>query len=111
MTDAESRTVTETFAFTCGDCGKTWKHTFRITPLPAPLDATGQTTLEYVDEATGQAVRTPLSEAVCPKCTSRKVHVVSPDLADRAHAAEHQERPHREHRLHLPHLRRDARDE
>ena len=105
MTDAESRTVSETFAFTCGDCGNTWKTTFQITFLPAPLDPTGQGTLEYVDE-TGKAMKSPLTDAVCPKCTGRTVHVMSPDLAERARAAEHARHPRQGH--HLPRLRRGA---
>jgi hypothetical protein len=39
-----------------------------------PLDASGLTTQEYVDEA-GRAIRSPLTDAVCPRCGGRKVRI------------------------------------
>ncbi|MCI3928937.1 hypothetical protein [Streptomyces sp. AN091965] len=100
--------VTETFAFTCGDCGETWESTFRVMFFPDPAasaDPAGSAVQEYVDED-GNALRSPLAAAVCPRCGGRTVHVMAPGFADRAHAAEHPPRPHHEHSLHLPHRHR-----
>ncbi|MFD4523779.1 hypothetical protein ACFWP7_07585 [Streptomyces sp. NPDC058470] len=73
----EPGAVRETFAFACGNCGHSWQATFRLMfftdPLD-PLDPTGQTTQEYVDED-GAAIRSPLTDAVCGKCGSRRVRV------------------------------------
>lgn len=103
---AEPRAVPETFAFTCGDCGHSWEATFQVMFFTNPTDASGLTTQEYVDED-GRALRSPLADAVCPKCGGRTVHVLEAGLAERARRAEqHQPRPphkHHEHRLHLPH--------
>ncbi|MFI6461190.1 hypothetical protein [Streptomyces sp. NPDC050538] len=102
---AESRAVPETFAFTCGDCGHCWEATFQVMFFTDPTDAAGLTTQEYVDEE-GKALRTPLADAICPKCGGRTVHVLEAGLAERARRAEHEPRPpheHHEHHLHLPH--------
>jgi hypothetical protein len=102
---AEPRAVPETFAFACGDCGHTWEATFQVMFFTDPTDASGLTTQEYVDEA-GRAVRSPLADAICPKCDGRRVRVLDPDLAERAQRAEHEPHPHHEHHLHLPHRHR-----
>ncbi|MER7348068.1 hypothetical protein ABT390_21980 [Streptomyces aurantiacus] len=95
--------VTETFAFACGDCGHVWEASFQVMFFTDPV---GQNTQEYVDEA-GKALRSPLADAVCPRCGGRKVHVMAPEFADRARAAEHADRPERHH-LRLPHRHHDA---
>jgi DNA-directed RNA polymerase subunit M/transcription elongation factor TFIIS len=69
--------VRETFAFACGNCGHGWEATFRLMFFTDPLDTTGRTTQEYVDED-GAAVRSPLTDAVCGKCGSRRVRVSAP---------------------------------
>ncbi|WP_030670187.1 hypothetical protein [Streptomyces sp. NRRL B-1347] len=111
----EPEPVTETFAFTCGDCGETWESSFRVMFFSDPAGlatpagtagAAGSVTQEYVDED-GNALRSPLAAAVCPKCGGRRVHVMAPGFADRAHAAEHPPRPHHVHSLHLPHRHRE----
>ncbi|WP_262059588.1 hypothetical protein [Streptomyces sp. STR69] len=99
---AEPRAVPETFAFTCGDCGHSWEATFQVMFFTDPTDASGLTTQEYVDEE-GRAMRSPLADAVCPKCGGRTVHVLEAGLAERARRAEHEPRQHHERRLHLPH--------
>jgi len=71
---AEPREVAETFAFACAGCGHGWEATFRLMFFTDPMDLSGLTTQEYVDEA-GRAVRSPLTDAVCPKCGGRKVSV------------------------------------
>ncbi|MFJ1968127.1 hypothetical protein ACIO93_05615 [Streptomyces sp. NPDC087903] len=71
---AEPRSVPETFAFACGTCGNTWRTAFLVMFFTDPLDPWGLTTQEYVDE-TGRAVRSPLSEAVCPRCGGRRVRI------------------------------------
>ncbi|MEU6252740.1 hypothetical protein [Streptomyces sp. NPDC047043] len=71
---ADPRSVPETYGFACADCGHVWTATFLLMFFTDPLDASGLTTQEYVDEA-GRAVRSPLTEAVCPKCGGRKVRV------------------------------------
>lgn len=70
----EPGAVWETFAFACGNCGHRWEATFQLMFFTDPLDPTGQTGQEYVDED-GAAVRSPLSDAVCVKCGSRRVRV------------------------------------
>ncbi|MER5755467.1 hypothetical protein [Streptomyces sp. NPDC002088] len=77
MSDADPGPVSETFAFTCGDCGHVWETVFRVMFFTDPTDASGLTTQEYVDEE-GRAVRTPLSKAACPDCGGRRVRVTSP---------------------------------
>lgn len=74
---AEPREVAETFAFACGNCGHAWEAGFRVMFFTDPLDTLGLTTQEYVDEA-GRAVRSPLTEAVCPECGGRRVQVRLP---------------------------------
>jgi hypothetical protein len=70
--------VPETFAFICGSCGKAWEATFQAVFFTDPIaDPDLQSTQEYVDEA-GRAVRTPLADAVCPRCGSRKVRISAP---------------------------------
>ncbi|WP_105971738.1 hypothetical protein [Streptomyces geranii] len=64
--------LTETFAFRCLDCATTWNRTFEVIPLPDPAGCLNP--LEYVDED-GRAMRTPLTDAVCAACGSRKVRV------------------------------------
>lgn len=93
---ADPEAVSETFAFACGDCGETWERTFTVLFF---TDATGLGAQEYVDED-GAAMRTPLADAVCPKCEGRKVHVMAPGPGARARAAEHEDHPHH---LHFPH--------
>ncbi|NEB74886.1 hypothetical protein G3I40_06510 [Streptomyces sp. SID14478] len=83
-------TVQETFAFACGSCGETWQRTYEVMFFTDPAGLTRQ---EYVDEA-GAAVRSPLVEAICPKCGGRQVHAVTPELLERARSAEHAEHPH-----------------
>ncbi|MFI6335994.1 hypothetical protein [Streptomyces sp. NPDC050535] len=70
----EPGAVSETFAFACGNCGHTWEATFQVMFFTDPLDPTGQTSQEYVDED-GTAVRSPLTDAVCVRCGSRRVRV------------------------------------
>ncbi|MFE9996946.1 hypothetical protein [Streptomyces avermitilis] len=95
------KAVTETFAFSCANCGATWDETFEVV---FPTDPLGQNTQEYVEED-GTALRSPLTAAVCPECGSRKVRVTSPELAPRARTAEQAARSqHHDHHLHLPHL-------
>lgn len=103
----EPRSVSETFAFTCGDCGHTWEATFQVMFFTNPLDASGLTTQEYVDEA-GRAIRSPLADAICPQCGGRRVHVLEAGLAERARHAEHEARPHH---FHLRHRHPDSDDE
>ena len=71
---AQPRSVPETFAFACGVCGHSWEATFQVMFFTDPLDASGLTTQEYVDEA-GRAIRSPLTDAVCPRCGARKVRI------------------------------------
>ncbi|WP_225320897.1 hypothetical protein [Streptomyces luteolifulvus] len=71
---AQPRSVRETFAFSCGVCGHSWEATFQVMFFTDPLDASGLTTQEYVDEA-GRAIRSPLADAVCPRCGARKVRI------------------------------------
>lgn len=106
---AEPRAVPETFAFTCGDCGHSWETTFQVMFFTDPTDTTGLTTQEYVDEA-GRAVRSPLAEALCPRCGGRNVQVLEAGLAERKRRAGHKPRPHHEHHLHLPHRHPDPPD-
>ncbi|MEU5317311.1 hypothetical protein AB0G67_11360 [Streptomyces sp. NPDC021056] len=98
----EPRSVPETFAFACGDCGHTWEATFQVMFFTDPLDASGLATQEYVDEA-GKAIRSPLTDAVCPTCGSRRVRVLETGQAERARRAQHEPRTRHKHRLHLPH--------
>ncbi|WP_405866816.1 MULTISPECIES: hypothetical protein [unclassified Streptomyces] len=70
----DPHSVPETFRFACADCGHVWTTTFQLMFFTDPLDTSGLTTQEYVDEE-GRAVRSPLTEAVCPKCGGRKVRV------------------------------------
>lgn len=67
-----SENLTETFAFTCLDCGATWNRTFDLVPLFDPAGCLNP--LEYVDED-GRAMHSPLTDAVCGTCGSRKVRV------------------------------------
>lgn len=70
--------VPETFAFACGRCGKAWEATFQAVFFTDPIaDPDLQSTQEYVDEA-GRAVRSPLADAVCPRCGSRRVRITAP---------------------------------
>ncbi|MGW2716968.1 hypothetical protein [Streptomyces sp. NPDC001492] len=71
---ADPPSVPETYGFDCRDCGHTWKADFQLMFFTDPLDPSGLTTQEYVDEA-GRAVRSPLVEAVCPECGGRRVRV------------------------------------
>ncbi|MGW3645980.1 hypothetical protein [Streptomyces sp. NPDC000878] len=64
--------LTETFAFACLDCGTAWNRTFEVIVLPDPAGCLNP--LEYVDED-GRAMRSPLTDAVCAACGSRKVRV------------------------------------
>ncbi|MFD3839030.1 hypothetical protein ACFWWC_22645 [Streptomyces sp. NPDC058642] len=98
----EPRSVPETFAFVCGDCGHTWEAAFQVMFFTDPLDASGLTTQEYVDEA-GKAIRSPLADAVCPRCGRRKVRVLEAGHTEHARHAEPEPRTHHKHRLHLPH--------
>ncbi|MEI5102619.1 hypothetical protein RB200_34045 [Streptomyces sp. PmtG] len=77
MAEADPRTVLETFVFTCGRCGESWQATFQVMFFTDPMDTTGLTTQEYVDEA-GRALRSPLADAVCARCGSREVRVTAP---------------------------------
>ncbi|MER7968955.1 hypothetical protein ABTX35_08140 [Streptomyces sp. NPDC096080] len=88
--------VPETFAFTCGSCGHHWEAAFRLLFFTDPLSPTGGTTQEYVDEA-GRAVRSPLTDAVCPRCGGRRVTVLEPERARREARAEHAEEDRAEH--------------
>ncbi|NNN36033.1 hypothetical protein HLK59_37860 [Streptomyces sp. S3(2020)] len=93
----EPRSVPETFAFACGDCGHTWEAGFELMFFTDPLDASGLTTQEYVDEA-GKAIRSPLADAVCPRCGGRTVHVGQAGPAEPGPAARHTHRPRPPHR-------------
>ncbi|MFE0515784.1 hypothetical protein [Streptomyces sp. NPDC058964] len=72
--------VPETFVFACADCGHVWQAVFQVVFF---TDPTSLDTQEYVDEA-GRAVRSPLSDAVCPRCGGRRVEVTTPERAGRA---------------------------
>ncbi|MFJ3670000.1 hypothetical protein ACIPSE_26450 [Streptomyces sp. NPDC090106] len=71
---ADPGSVPETFAFACGACGRTWEATFRLMFFTNPLDPTSASTQEYVDED-GRAISSPLTDAVCPRCGSRRVRI------------------------------------
>ncbi|MGH4035796.1 hypothetical protein ACQB60_43645 [Actinomycetota bacterium Odt1-20B] len=101
-TDGTDGAASETYAFTCGDCGTTWKKTFQVRLI---RDADGVEALAYADED-GTPVRSPLATGVCPYCGSHAVHAMSPELAARAKAAEHT--PPTRHGLHLPRLHHRA---
>ncbi|WP_405818982.1 hypothetical protein OG241_27950 [Streptomyces sp. NBC_01390] len=64
--------LTETFAFVCLDCGASWNRTFDLVPLLDPAGCLNP--LEYVDDE-GRAMHSPLTDAVCGACGSRKVRV------------------------------------
>ncbi|NEC84736.1 hypothetical protein [Streptomyces sp. SID12501] len=64
--------LTETFAFRCLDCGATWNRTFEVVLQPDPAGCLNP--MEYVDED-GRATHSPLTDAVCGTCDSRKVRV------------------------------------
>jgi DNA-directed RNA polymerase subunit M/transcription elongation factor TFIIS len=98
----EPRSVPETFAFACGDCGHSWEASFQVMFFTDPLDASGLTTQEYVDEA-GKAIRSPLADAVCPECGSRRVNVLEAGHAEHTRHTEPEPRTRHKHRLHLPH--------
>lgn len=74
---AEPDAVTETFAFTCGDCGHAWERTFTLMFFTDPGRPDVQ---EYLDE-NDEPLRSPLAVAVCPRCGSRAVRVSSPGSA------------------------------
>lgn len=93
----EPRSVSETFAFACGECGHTWEAGFQVMFFTDPLDASGLTTQEYVDEA-GRAVGSPLADAICPKCGGRRVQVTEAGRAEHERPARHAHRPHLPHR-------------
>ncbi|MGW2642303.1 hypothetical protein [Streptomyces sp. NPDC001348] len=90
--------VPETFVFACGDCRHVWQAVFQVVFF---TDPTVLCTQEYVDEA-GRALRSPLTDAVCPRCGGRKVRVTTPELAGAAAA------PSSTHRGHRFRLRRHA---
>ncbi|MEH0420313.1 hypothetical protein [Streptomyces sp. B21-083] len=69
---AGSGQLTETFAFVCLDCGAAWTRTFDLVSLLDPAGCLNP--LEYVDED-GRAMPSPLTDAVCGACGSRKVRV------------------------------------
>jgi hypothetical protein len=65
--------LTETFAFRCLDCDAAWNRTFEVVVLlPDPAGCLNP--MEYVDED-GRAMHSPLTDAVCGTCGSRKVRV------------------------------------
>ncbi|AJE39423.1 hypothetical protein [Streptomyces nodosus] len=101
---ADSTSASTTYTFVCGDCGRVWDASFRITLF---TDPSGRPSRVYVDER-GRVLRSPLDHTVCPSCEGHKVHVLSPDLAARAHAAERAVHRRRTPHLHLPHLRRSS---
>ncbi|MGW0631926.1 hypothetical protein [Streptomyces sp. NPDC002758] len=70
--------VPETFVFECRDCGHGWQVRFQTVFF---TDPTGLNTQEYVDEA-GRAMRSPLTDAVCPRCGGRRVRVSAPEDGD-----------------------------
>ncbi|MGW1720945.1 hypothetical protein [Streptomyces sp. NPDC002156] len=72
LTHDPTGNLTETFPFTCLACGKAWNRTFEVIVLPDPAGCLNP--LEYVDED-GRAMRSPLTDAVCATCGSRKVRV------------------------------------
>lgn len=72
LTHDPTGALTETFAFTCLACGTAWNRTFEVIVLPDPAGCLNP--LEYVDED-GRAMRSPLTDAVCATCGSRKVRV------------------------------------
>lgn len=74
MAEEQPGAVSETFTFACRSCGHAWQAAFQVVFFTDPLDATGLTTQEYVDEA-GRAIRSPLADAVCPECGGRRVRV------------------------------------
>ncbi|MET8451506.1 hypothetical protein [Streptomyces sp. NPDC005209] len=66
--------VPETFVFACRSCGHVWQAVFQVVFF---TDPTSLYTQEYVDEA-GRAMRSPLIDAVCPRCGGRRVRVTAP---------------------------------
>ncbi|MFJ2608376.1 hypothetical protein ACIQOU_27230 [Streptomyces sp. NPDC091279] len=98
----QSPEVPETYAFTCGTCGYGWQATFELLFFTDALDPAGGTTQEYVDEA-GRAVRSPLTDAVCPRCGGRRVRVDEPGQQDRSTRVGHEGPDRPAHHLHLPH--------
>ncbi|MEU3241566.1 MULTISPECIES: hypothetical protein [unclassified Streptomyces] len=83
---SEPGSVSETFAFACRNCGHTWEAAFQVMFFTDPTDAAGLHTQEYVDED-GVAIRSPLADAVCTRCGSRRVRVASPDTVRRPRPA------------------------
>ncbi|MFE5137977.1 hypothetical protein ACFRDV_09880 [Streptomyces fagopyri] len=81
---SEPGAVSETFAFACRNCGHTWEAVFQVMFFTDPTDAAGLHTQEYVDED-GVAIRSPLADAVCTRCGSRRVRVTTPDGGRAAH--------------------------
>ncbi|MFE9773412.1 hypothetical protein ACFYOV_17355 [Streptomyces sp. NPDC005931] len=75
--------VPETFVFVCGGCGFVWQAVFQVVFFTDPTSLYSQ---EYVDEA-GRAVRSPVDEAVCPRCRGRTVRVTTPGLAGAGRAS------------------------
>ncbi|MFF4359338.1 hypothetical protein [Streptomyces sp. NPDC001604] len=71
---ADPPSVPETYGFDCTHCGHTWTADFQLMFFTDPMDPSGLTTQEYVDEA-GRAMRSPLADAVCPECGGRRVRV------------------------------------
>lgn len=97
--------VPETFVFACGHCGYVWQAVFQVVFF---TDPTSLDTQEYIDEA-GRAVRSPLSDAVCPRCSWRNVHITTPELAARDHTGSDAP-PRHEHHFHLHHDRPGGHD-
>ncbi|MEV0090653.1 hypothetical protein [Streptomyces sp. NPDC050738] len=88
MTAEPDPQALETYAFTCGDCGKSWEESYEHEGA------------RYL--VNGTPVRSPLAYAECPGCESRTVHVMTPELLRRAQAAEHTKPERHQHfpRLH-----------
>ncbi|MGW7255337.1 hypothetical protein [Streptomyces sp. NPDC054834] len=80
MTGEVPGAVPETFVFVCAGCGHVWQAVFQVVFFTDPVSVYTQ---EYVDEA-GRALRSPLADAVCPRCGGRQVRVTTPERAARA---------------------------
>lgn len=87
VTGAVPGAVPETFVFGCAGCGHVWQAVFQVVFFTDPVSLYTQ---EYVDEA-GRALRSPLADAVCPRCGGRQVDVTTPERA--ADAARGDPRP------------------
>ncbi|GAA3043499.1 hypothetical protein [Streptomyces glomeratus] len=95
---ADPHSVSESFTYVCGDCGRTWDTVFRVVVF---ADRDGLTSQAYIDER-GRVLKSPSAAAVCPGCGGSRVHALPPGLAARAHAAERAVHERYGPRVHTP---------